>query len=78
MSKIEDYEFSPILRKDVELRQVMDSIRNILNNGKYQLAVVDGIPSWTGEEGDTVLMSSGGVYRLYSYLNGGWHYVALT
>ena len=76
--RLTDYEFSPILRKDIELRQMMDEIRNIINNGKYQLAVVNGVPGWTGEEGDTVLMSSGGVYRLYSYINGGWHYATLT
>ena len=65
-----------MLRKDVELRQVIDDMRNIVNNGRYQLLVVDGIPGWTGDEGETVIMSSGGSLRLYSYVSGVWHYVS--
>lgn len=76
--KVEDYEFSPILRKDIELRQVMDSVRNILNNGRYQLMVVGGVPGWTGEDGETVLCNAGGTLRIYCYIAGGWHYTALT
>lgn len=76
--KFENYEFSPILRKDVELREFVDRTQQIINLGRYQLRVIEGIPGWTGDEGEMVAYSSGGVYRLYIYINSSWRVVALT
>jgi len=76
--KLEDYQFSPTLNKDIELREVITNIKDIINNGRYQMRVLDGYPTWTGEEGEAVFVSSGGVYRLYVYASNGWRYVAFT
>jgi len=76
--KLEAYEFSPTLRQDVELREFVESVRQIVNNGRYQARIVTSVPDWVGDEGEIVAYSTGGVYRLYIYLSSGWRVVALT
>lgn len=76
--KVEDYDFSPILREDVELRGFVDNVKQIMNNGRYQVRIVASAPNWTGDEGEIVAFSAGGVYRLYIYISGDWRVAALA
>jgi len=56
------------------IREINNALEQIwsLSNGRFNLNVVTGIPTWTAKEGDIVAYSSGGVYRIYIYLNSGW------
>lgn len=54
-------------RLDVFLNDIWD-----ITNGRYQLNVKTSAPTWTGKEGELVAYSTGGVYRLYVYLNSDW------
>ena len=58
------------------LNFVFEKVQEILN-GKYTLDVETSVPT-VGDEGDMKAFSSGGTYRLYLYLNGGWRSVNLT
>ena len=57
-----------------QLRDFVEQTQNLLNNGKYQMEVVDTIPTHTTEEGCTLLYASGTVRRLYAYINAQWNY----
>ncbi len=43
-----------------------------LTNGRYVDDVVSSVPTASSDEGSTKIYSSGGVYKIYIYLNGGW------
>lgn len=53
------------------LNNYLEKLQSIVN-GKYNLDVETSAPTWTGEEGDMVVYSSGGVYRIYIYLEDAW------
>ena len=75
--KLEDTEFSRVTRKDTALLDFLNSIYNLMNNGRYQLRVVTTVPTWVGEEGEHFLYVSGTVMRLYIYdsVNAGWKFI---
>lgn len=60
-------------KKDPALLDFMDYTMNILNQGRYQLRVVSGVPAWTGEDGDMVMYASGTSRGIYFYINGQWN-----
>ncbi len=43
-----------------------------LTNGRYVSDVVSSVPTNSSDEGSMKIYSSGGIYRIYIYLNGGW------
>ncbi len=57
--------------KITELNNVLDNLWT-LTNGKYNFDVKTSVPTWTGKEGDAVVYSSGGTYRIYIYLADAW------
>ena len=52
------------------LNFILSKIQDIVN-GRINLDIKTSVPS-TGEEGQVFAYSSGGTYRLYIYLNGGF------
>lgn len=55
----------------VNLNTYLELVRDILN-GDFTLKVESSVPTWIGGEGDIRAYSSGGVFKIYIYLNGGW------
>ena len=55
----------------VNLNTYLELVRDILN-GDFTLKVDTSVPTKAGTEGDVRAYSSGGTYRIYIYLNGGW------
>lgn len=55
----------------IQLNQILEDFWNI-TNGRYVSDTVSSVPTKESEEGDMKLYSSGGVYRIYIYLNDGW------
>jgi len=55
----------------VNLNTYFELVRDILN-GDFTLKVDTSVPTKAGTEGDVRAYSSGGTYRIYIYLNGGW------
>lgn len=51
MSKINDYNTALLPQEVIDL---LDDIKNLLNFGKYQWAVVTATPTWTGRQGEHV------------------------
>lgn len=58
--------------RDPELQEWMDYVSLILNNGRYQLRVVDEVPTHTTHEGEFLLYASGDTRELYAYVNSQW------
>lgn len=54
-----------------QLNNFLNKLQTLVN-GKINFDIVDTAPTWTGQEGDLVPYSNGGVYRIYIYLNGDW------
>ena len=55
----------------VELNAVLEKLWNI-TNGRYTPETTSSAPTIAAGEGDLKVYSSGGVYRIYIYLNDGW------
>lgn len=66
-TKITKFDDSALLTINNALEQIWN-----LSNGQFNLNVMSSAPTWTSKEGDIVSFSSGGVYRIYIYLNSGW------
>ena len=66
--------------RDPELNDFVDNVQQILNNGKYQFAVVDSTPSYVGSQGESVLVagnpSSPNTQQLFTSINGQWNYIS--
>ena len=62
--------------KDPGLLDFMDYVSIILNAGRYELRVVNQIPTWAASEGEAVLYSSGADKRVYYYVGGTWQFAA--
>jgi len=75
--KIEDFSFSAKFRKETDLLDFVNDVKNIVNLGRYQMRVSTDIPTWTGEGGEHLLYISGTVRRLYFYddVNSTWQYL---
>lgn len=63
--KLNDYNFM----YDLQLQQFKDELRDLINNGKYQMPIISIPPSWSGQKGESVLLmpTSGGTTMYY------WH-----
>ncbi len=59
--------------RDPGLLDFMEYVRIILNDGRYQLRTIGGIPTWTGIEGEMVLYSAGNERGMFYYINGQWN-----
>jgi hypothetical protein len=53
----------------------MDYASIILNQGLYQMRTIATVPGWIANEGESLLYSSGGVRRVYYYIDGSWKYL---
>jgi hypothetical protein len=62
--------------KDPGLLDFMDYVSIILNSGRYELRVVNQVPTWAAAEGESVLYANGADLRVYYYLDGAWHFAA--
>jgi hypothetical protein len=88
--RVQDY----ALPKEIptETKEFLDDIRRILNNGGYVPQVINAIPGWAGDDGESVIVNNGTEQRLY-YFNAtqgiwscglplstkfGWTYMAVT
>ena len=76
--KVQDFEFSKTVRKDVGILDFVENIKIILNLGRYQMRVVATAPTHTGEGGEHLLYISGNTKRLYWWddTNETWQYSA--
>lgn len=78
MAKIQPYDFKGMPQEVIDFK---DEVTTILNFGKYATTVmVDGTPTWTGREGETVYCyentAGGGEYlfHTYYYVNSAWRF----
>ena len=55
----------------VILNETLENLWNVVN-GRYNFDIKTSVPTSKPIEGTAVAYSSGGVYRLYIYLNGAW------
>ena len=55
----------------VILNETLENLWN-LTNGRINFDVKSSVPTSKPTEGSMVAYSSGGIYRIYIYLNGGW------
>lgn len=60
--KLDDVDFRNVPQ---ELLDFKDQVITLINNGKYQKAVVSTAPTWTGRRGEEVYFISGNTGRLY-------------
>jgi len=65
--RITEFDDRALVIINESLEQLWDAV-----NGRYTLDVEITAPTKTADEGDIVAYSSGGVYRIYIYLNGAW------
>lgn len=70
MAKVSDYDFRSIPKEIIDFT---DDLKNILNNGKYQLPVLSSPPNWIPGDGETVLVDDDPDTFLYFALNGTWN-----
>ena len=65
--------------KDPELNDFIDNVQQILNNGKYQFNVVDSVPTYVGDQGESTIVAgnpaSPSTQQIYTYVNGQWNYI---
>lgn len=74
MSKVDDYDFRKIPN---EVKEFAEDLKNLLNNGKYSLPVLESPPSWFPDDGETVLVESSGNTDMYFALNSTWNLIEL-
>jgi hypothetical protein len=65
--RITDFNHNGLVILNQNLEDLWD-----LTNGRYNLDVKSSTPTSIPTEGTMIAYSSGGVYRIYIYLNGGW------
>ena len=58
--------------KDLALREVIDAVTAILNLGLYQMRVVDSVPTWAANQGETAIYYTGDTRALYFQVNSQW------
>lgn len=56
----------------IPLQETLEQMREVINSGQYEFSVATSIPSWTANEGEVILYTSGTIYRLYAYIDGAW------
>ncbi len=47
-----------------------DQTQRIFNNSRYQLRKVSEIPTWTGDQGEIILVDDGSTKTIYAYSDG--------
>src|SRR6185436_18903000 len=72
--KVDDQDFRGLSYSVIEFAY---QVQTILNNGKYQQSIVSTAPTWTPNNGETNILSTATVQRLYYYLSG-WKFIDLT
>ena len=65
--RITDFDQNGLVSLNETLEQLWD-----VTNGRMNLDVKSSAPTSVPTEGTMVAYSTGGVYRIYVYLNGGW------
>jgi len=60
----------------VQALELFEQIKEVLNTGRYEMRVVSSVPTWTANEGETVLYTSGAVWEFYAYLDGAWRKIS--
>lgn len=58
--------------KEIELRDFIDVVQTIINNGLMEMRIFTAIPTWTANDGETGIYVNGAIRQLYFYLNGVW------
>lgn len=54
----------------------MDNVQTILNNGLYEMRVVDVVPTWQANNGETALyFDDSDTRKLYFFVNGIWTFI---
>ena len=66
-AKITKFDESAVTQLNTDLENLWN-----LSNGRYINDIIISVPTKKSEEGATQIYSSGGIYRIYIYLNGGW------
>src|SRR3990167_5628821 len=61
---------------DRSVRDSLDQVTLILNNGKYSGQVTTTPPTWAARNGEFVFLNSSGAARVYFYANNSWNFVA--
>ncbi len=61
---------------DARLRQMMDDVLQILNDGEYEFKIVSSAPAADspGFQGEVRHVLSGATMRKYIYASGNWYY----
>jgi hypothetical protein len=54
------------------------SFKVLTDSGSIVLLVTGSAPTYAGDEGEMIIFSSGGSYRMYVYLNNGWRVLNLS
>jgi len=68
--KLPGYNFGYVSQDLEEWREILNTI---INNGKYQTATVESVPTWTGQKGEGVyVMPDSGGTTFYFYRNTAW------
>ena len=71
-----------ILQKEVVEPQIFQPIKDFdtikVRKLLMGLPVLTAVPTYTGWQGETVLVVSGASYYIYSYINSAWRGVGLT
>ena len=65
--RITDFDQNGLVILNETLEQLWD-----VTNGRINFDVKSSVPTSKPAEGSMVAYSSGGVYKIYIYLNGGW------
>ncbi len=75
--KLQEYQFSRNIRKDIAFLDFVSDIKTIINYGRYQQSISSTIPTYTGDDGETVLYISGNIKRFYFFdlSNTTWNYL---
>jgi hypothetical protein len=63
---------SVIKVKDLELVDFMDTVQAILNDGLYETRIFTSVPSWSANEGESAIYSTGSANDLYYMIGGTW------
>ena len=70
LTKLSEYTFYT----DLQLELFKNDVRNLVNNSKYQQAVIGFLPSWSGNPGESIIYSpnSGGMTQYVYNMHTAW------
>lgn len=61
---------------DRSVRDALDQVTLILNNGKVSAQVVTSPPTWLARNGEFAFLNSAGALRIYFYASNQWNFLA--